>query len=75
MNAFKASPDAQAAYARFDARQGYRPIDLALGAARPIIAYPNLRDLANATLSLLSADSKPYDPSPKLDDQIGRAHV
>ena len=31
-------------WARFDARPGYRPIDLALGAARPIIAYPGLRD-------------------------------
>jgi hypothetical protein len=67
MNAFKVSPDAQTSYTRFDARQGYRPIDLALGAARPIIAYPNLRDLANASLSLLSADSNPYDPNAKLD--------
>jgi len=75
MNAFKASPDAQAAYARFDARQGYRPIDLALGAARPIIAYPNLRDLANASLSLLSADSNPYDPDAKYDDQGNRIPV
>ena len=75
MDAFKASPEAQASYARFDARQGYRPIDLALGATRPIIAYPNLRDLANATLSLLSADSNPYDPNAKYDDQGKRIAV
>ncbi len=75
MDAFKASPDAQASYARFDARQGYRPIDLALGATRPIIAYPNLRDLANATLSLLSADSNPYDPNAKYDDRGQRIAV
>ena len=72
MNAFKASPDALDAYARLDARLGYRPIRLALGAARPVVAYPGLRDLANVTLSLLSADSNPYDPSPKRDAQGNR---
>ena len=75
MNAFKASPDAQASWARFDARQGYRPIEVALGAARPIVAYPNLRDLSNATLSLLSADSKPYDIEPKRDAQGNRIPI
>ena len=75
MNAFRASPDAQAAYARFDARQGYRPLDLALGAARPVAAYPKMRDLANTLLSLLSADSQPYDPSPQVDAQGNRVPV
>jgi hypothetical protein len=75
MTAFEASPDAQAAYARFDARQGYRPIDLALGAARPVAAYPKMRDLADTLLSLLSADSNPYDPNPKYDAQGNRIPV
>ncbi|HEY8042070.1 MAG TPA: hypothetical protein VIF15_19840, partial [Polyangiaceae bacterium] len=67
VTAFKADPDAQAAWARFDARAGYRPIDIALGATRPVIAYPALRDFANATLALLSADSQPYAANPQLD--------
>jgi hypothetical protein len=75
VDAFKAAPDAQRAWAVYDARAGYRPIDLALGAARPIIAYPNLRDFANATLSLLSADSSPYDPNAQHDASGNRIPV
>ncbi|HEY3821053.1 MAG TPA: hypothetical protein VGL81_28005 [Polyangiaceae bacterium] len=67
ITAFKAATDAQAAWARFDARAGYRPITIALGAARPTIAYPGLRDFSNATLSLLSADSQPYQLNPQVD--------
>jgi hypothetical protein len=63
--AFQNSPEAQAAWARLSARQGYRPIETALGATRPMIAYPHLRDLANASLRLLSADSDPYQRDPK----------
>ncbi len=67
MNAIDASPDAQAALARLGSRQGYRPVDVALGASRPMMAYPRLRDMANATLRVISADSNPYNPSPKYD--------
>ena len=67
-DAIKASPEAQAAFSRFAARQGYRPIELTLGVARPAIAYSGLRDLANAALSLLSSDSQPYNAS-KLDSK------
>jgi hypothetical protein len=75
MQAFKASKESQQALARFDSRKGYRPVDVALGAARPIIAYPGLRDLSNATLALLSADSQPYAPNPKLDGNGNRIPV
>ncbi len=67
VDAFKQSDEAQAAWARLSARQGYRPIETALGATRPIIAYPHLRDLSNASLRLLSADSNPYELAPKYD--------
>ena len=62
-DAFQASDDALAAYARFDARAGYRPLAVTLGAIRPVLAYPELRDFANATLAILSASSNPYAPS------------
>ncbi|HEX3346132.1 MAG TPA: hypothetical protein VHS09_16225, partial [Polyangiaceae bacterium] len=75
ITAFKAATDAQASWARFDARAGYRPITIALGAARPTIAYPNLRDFSNATLSLLSADSQPYLLNPQLDANGNRVPV
>jgi hypothetical protein len=64
MAAFGAQADAQTAYARLHARQGYRPIDVALGAARPVLAYPGLRDFANATLDMLSSTGNPYAPGP-----------
>jgi hypothetical protein len=66
---------AQASWARLNARQGYRPVGIALGALRPVLAYPNLRDLTNDTLSLLSPDSDPYAPNPQLDAQGNRVPV
>lgn len=56
MNAIKASPDAQGALERLNKRAGYRPESVALGLARPALAYPRLRDLANATLALISPE-------------------
>ncbi len=67
VEAFKASPEAQTAWTRLSAREGYRPIETALGAARPIVSYPRLRDVANASLRLLSADSNPYAFDAKFD--------
>jgi hypothetical protein len=75
MNAFKASQDATNAWAHFDARQGYRPVDVAFGALRPSIAYPQLRDLANASLSVISADSNPYAANPMFDPNGNRIPV
>jgi hypothetical protein len=75
VDAFKNDADAQSAWQRVSARQGYRPIDTALGALRPIIAYPNLRDFSNASLRLLSADSEPYAPNPQRDRAGNRIPV
>jgi hypothetical protein len=49
----KADPEVQTSLARFDARQGYRPIATALGTVRPLLAYPRLVDLARSLLALL----------------------
>jgi hypothetical protein len=62
----------QASWAHLNSRAGYRPFDLAVGAARSMIAYKNLRPFVNATLALLSPDSNPYDPSPKRDARGNR---
>ena len=67
MDAIKAAPDAQAALARFDARQGYRPLDIALGAARPVLSYPQLVPMVQTLLSLLASDSDPYNPAGIVD--------
>jgi hypothetical protein len=66
----KAAPDAQAALARFDARQGYRPLEVALGAARPILSYPRLVPMARSLLDLVATDSAPYDPSAAIDPTL-----
>ncbi len=68
MAAFNAAPEARDAYARLEARKGYRPIDIALGTTRPMLAYPHLRDLSNTLLRLVSADSNPFDPNAKKDE-------
>jgi hypothetical protein len=59
MEEVEASPEARAALARFDARRGYRPGDVAMGVARPLLSYPRLHELANALLALLSSDTDP----------------
>ena len=69
------SADSQASWAHFNSRAGYRPFDLALGAARPLIAYRNLRAFVDATLALLSPDSNPYDPAAKKDAHGNRIPV
>jgi len=67
MDDVKAAPDTQAALARFDARQGYRPLDIALGAARPVLSYPGLVPMVQSLLSLLATDSDPYNPAGAID--------
>ncbi|HEX8793295.1 MAG TPA: hypothetical protein VF765_20270, partial [Polyangiaceae bacterium] len=82
VNAFKASPEAQKAWAVYDARAGYRPIDINLGAVRPTIAYSGLRQFTNTSLALLSVDSQPYAGSlvpgpayPQLSQLVATAHA
>jgi hypothetical protein len=67
LDAFKRAPEAQLSWSRVASREGYRPLETALGVARPALAYPRLRELSNATLSVLSEDSKPFDPKPEYD--------
>jgi hypothetical protein len=51
----KADAEVQAALARFDARQGYRPSSIAIGVARPAVAYPRLVELINALTRVVSS--------------------
>jgi hypothetical protein len=59
MDDIEHAPAAQAALARFDARRGYRPKEIAMGVACPMASYPRLVELANALLRLLSSDTDP----------------
>jgi hypothetical protein len=87
MDDVERSPDAQTALARFDARRGYRPTDVAMGVSRPALSYPRLVELANALLRLLSSDTDPLGltapagaPKKKAIDRVasdrvpGKAH-
>jgi hypothetical protein len=67
MDDVKTSSDAQAALAHFDARQGYRPMQVALGAVRPVVAYPQLVPMVQSLLTLLATDSAPLDPAGAID--------
>lgn len=67
MNDVKAETDTQAALARFDARQGYRPLAVGLGAARPVLAYPQLVPMVQSLLTLLATDSDPFNPAGAID--------
>lgn len=64
MDDVERSPEAQSALARFDARRGYRPTDVSMGVARPVMSYPRLVELANALLRLLSSDTDPLGLGP-----------
>lgn len=46
-----ADPDALHAMERIGQRQGYRPLKLALGLARPMMSYPRLDELLSTALS------------------------
>ena len=70
MYAVRDDAEASAALARFDARQGYRPLQLALGVSRPALSYPRLFELANSLLRLFAADSDPNNPAHKKDPTI-----
>jgi hypothetical protein len=48
----------QDALARIDARQGYRPANVAIGVARPLLGYPRLVDLINSLSTLIAAEGK-----------------
>lgn len=47
------SEEARAALSRISGREGYRPLHVTLGAIRPVLAYPELRPLAQAALDLV----------------------
>jgi hypothetical protein len=66
---------AQASWAHFNSRAGYRPVGLALGAARPLLAYGKLRDFSSAVMTPLSPDSMPYAPNPQVDATGNRVAV
>lgn len=61
MASFRDDREAREAWGRLAAREGYRPASVALGLIRPFAAYPNLRDLLNALIASISADSRPYE--------------
>jgi hypothetical protein len=61
-------PEAQQALARLDARQGYRPMPIATGVARPALSYPRIVDLANAILGLVAPRGKARAPFEALLD-------
>ncbi|HYR56611.1 MAG TPA: hypothetical protein VEM39_10855 [Myxococcaceae bacterium] len=67
--------DLKSAMARLEARKGYRPPDVSLGAIQPLVAYPGLRDLNNSALRLISPDASPYDLDPPRDSRGGRLPV
>jgi hypothetical protein len=65
----------KAAFARealqnMTSRQGYRPYNVALGAIRPLLAYPNLRGLTKASLEVLGPNGSAV---PELQDLLAVA--
>jgi hypothetical protein len=75
LKTFQDDSEAQKAYARMATRKGYRPPALALGIARPAGTYPQLRDLSNSLLGVISNDSKPYDLDAARDGDGNRIPV
>lgn len=48
--------EALEAMARVGTREGYRPLRLALGVARPVLAYPDFDDFARLAIRVITAD-------------------
>ncbi len=53
LGSLAASPESLAALERCSAREGYKPVSVALGLARPMLAYPELPELTEALLGAL----------------------
>ena len=67
----KSNPDVQAALARLDARQGYRPIPIALGTMRPLLSYPRLVELTRSVVTpLLSQAGQPEGAAALAYDEL-----
>ncbi|MFO0677310.1 MAG: hypothetical protein U0169_12315 [Polyangiaceae bacterium] len=75
MERFVSDVEGQDALARIDTRQGYRPSRLSLGALRPVVAYPRLRELGNATLRLFQDDQFAFDLNPPKDPLGNRIRI
>jgi hypothetical protein len=52
--------EARNALQRMGGRKGYRPLAIALGMARPAVAYPRLRDMSEALVRTTSSVSDPF---------------
>ncbi len=72
---FKKNTEAQASVARFTGREGYRPPEIDIGVARPMMGYPRFRDLSAETLRLISFDSDPYAADPPRNPDGSRQRV
>ncbi len=64
---------AREAFSRLGARQGYRPLAVAIGTIRPILAYPRLPQLAQALLRLVAEDADPNRAAGAVVPGRGRA--
>ncbi|MCU0690120.1 MAG: hypothetical protein MUF54_01835, partial [Polyangiaceae bacterium] len=71
--------EAQDALARMGAREGYRPMTMALGVLRPLLSYDRLPALANRILRNLASDTHfanlARGRTDAADAQPGNAHV
>ncbi len=67
----KADPEGRAALARLDAREGYRPLPIALGTVRPILSYPRLVELTRSVVApLLSQPGQTEGPAALAYDDL-----
>ena len=71
----EADPEATDALAQIATRHGYRPIPFAVGVLGPILSYPRLPALAQATLGLLAGPNAldPDEPAPTIPTVDGVA--
>lgn len=73
--AFQTSPDAQTALAHLSKRNGYRPLEIAIGMARPMLAYSQFRDFSAQSLRIFSSDADPFNPNPQYDSNGHRIQI
>jgi hypothetical protein len=74
LESFEGSPEATQLWAELDARQGYQPPERTLGALRPLLSYPGLRDLLDAATHAVAPSASPGPTRTPFTSMLEVAH-
>ncbi|WP_257460345.1 hypothetical protein [Archangium lipolyticum] len=74
LESFANSPEATQVLAELAARQGYQPSERTLGALRPLLAYPGMRNLLDASTRVVAPSASPGPARTAFTSMLEVAH-